>query len=298
MLAKTNQQIDQILEEADWLRKRAFHQKAIFPWTQKVRARRRFHTHHPIEDFLLNYYNFPLSYLEKWTPGPFTGLQGKEAKQIFPQKWTSQTPDNYFYIDLNKIRKKEVNRIRWIRELLEAALKNPPIFNCYGLHEWAMVYKTQSVRHQKTPLRMPLEDLAKVVESQKISCSHYDAFRFFSQRAIPLNTLCPKHDAREKNEQTACIHFNMDLYKWSYKIFPWISSDFIQSAFKLAKKARSIDMQASPYNLEEYDLKPIKIETPKGKLEYIEKQRAIRTEGITLAKQLISHCKKLESHKM
>ncbi len=44
----------------------------------------------------------------------------------------------------------------WQREAEKAMAKtaaNPAQFDCFGLHEWAMVYKTDSPRHD-LPLRL------------------------------------------------------------------------------------------------------------------------------------------------
>src|SRR5699024_11601826 len=62
-------------------------------------------------------------------------------------------------------------------------------------------------------------------------------------------------------EQPGCLHTNMDLYKWTFKMYPWISSETIRKAFELAVETRMMDMKASPYDLRERGLEPIKIET-------------------------------------
>jgi hypothetical protein len=67
----------------------------------------------------------------------------------------------------------------------------------------------------------------------------------------------------------------MDLYKWAYKFYPWISSDLIGQAFELAIFAREIDMRASPYDLAEHGYPPILIETDWGKRQYQQLQREV-----------------------
>ena len=70
-------------------------------------------------------------------------------------------------------------------------------------------------------------------------------------------------------------------------MYPWISSETIRKAFELAVETRTIDMQASPYDLRERGLEPIKIETDKGRLEYVEKQQTIFKKSQPIRRQLI-----------
>src|SRR5699024_9369044 len=76
---------------------------------------------------------------------------------------------------------------RWILELLEKSLHKKPSFGCFGMHEWAMVYKADNIRHNHLPLRMPPKKLAAFVESRPLVCTHFDAYRFFTKPAKPLN---------------------------------------------------------------------------------------------------------------
>jgi hypothetical protein len=133
------------------------------------------------------------------------------------------------------------------------------------------------------------------VESRPVLCSHYDAFRFFTKKARPLNRLQPTRKNLKKREQPGCIHANMDLYKWAYKLYPWISSDLIADAFELALDARIIDMKASPYDLTNYGYEPIKIETEKGRLVYINEQRKIFQRSMSLREELINVYRQLIS---
>ena len=94
-------------------------------------------------------------------------------------------------------------------------------------------------------------------------------------------------------EQGGCLHANMDLYKWSTKLWPWIGSDFIAKAFLLALKGRELDMRASPYDLEKEGYKPICIETEEGRKEYIKEQKFITEESIPLRQELYAFCLRL-----
>ncbi|MFM7606170.1 MAG: hypothetical protein ACKO8Z_13365 [Prosthecobacter sp.] len=64
--------------------------------------------------------------------------------------------------------------------------------------------------------------------------------------ARPLNALQPDLDSRLDLEQAACLHANMDLYKWSSKLWPWTGSDLIGECFELALAGRDLAMPPAP----------------------------------------------------
>jgi hypothetical protein len=76
-------------------------------------------------------------------------------------------------------------------------------------------------------------------------------------------------------------------------MYPWISSSLILEAFELAVEARHIDMQASPYDLIEQGLQPIKIETEAGRKEYKQKQEMIFKKGTPIREKILVCMKKL-----
>jgi len=76
-------------------------------------------------------------------------------------------------------------------------------------------------------------------------------------------------------------------------VYPWISSEIILESFLLAVDARTIDMQASPYDLRSKGLEPIRIETEGGRREYLKKQRDIFAKGKSVRDQLICEYRKL-----
>ena len=108
-----------------------------------------------------------------------------------------------------------------------------------------------------------------------VRCTHYDAFRFFTPGARPLNKLAPTLDGRVDNEQPGCVHVTMDLFKWAMKAQPWVSAELAADAFELAHVARTVDMRASPYDFSAIGLKPIAIETAEGRVEYETEQRRL-----------------------
>lgn len=81
-------------------------------------------------------------------------------------------------------------QLRWNKNLLEATQKRAPITNCYGLHEWAMIYGNDnaspapSADYQKgLELRIPQSVVDRTVDSSNLRCSHLDALRMFSEKA-------------------------------------------------------------------------------------------------------------------
>jgi hypothetical protein len=133
--------------------------------------------------------------------------------------------------------------------------------------------KTNSISGWR--LRLGPEGTDAVVRAAPIRCTHYDAFRFFTPGARPLNRLAPTLDARVDNEQPGCVHVTMDLFKWAMKAQPWVSAELAADAFELAHIARTVDMRASPYDFSAIGLKPIAIETAEGRGEYETEQRRL-----------------------
>ena len=177
---------------------------------------------------------------------------------------------------------------RFIQSLQEAMLARPPRFSCFGLHEWAMVYQQprEEIRHQGYELRLSPAELARFVESQTVCCTHYDAFRFFTPNARPLNTFQPSLDTRIDLEQSGCLHANMDLYKWASKLWPWVGSELLADTFLLAREGRDLDMRASPYELSHLGYQPIPIETPEGREDYRRQQQALQERSLQVRQRL------------
>lgn len=177
--------------------------------------------------------------------------------------------------------------IEWITRLLAATAARPGYFGCFGLHEWAMVYRTVEVRHGSWPLRLGGEEIAEVVEQRGVRCGHFDAFRFFTPEARPLNALQPTRERQPELEQPGCLHANMDLYKWAYKLSPLVSGELVADCFTLARDIRAVDMRASPYDLSSLGHRAIRVETPEGRAEYAAEQRGFAERAMPLRQRLL-----------
>jgi hypothetical protein len=163
------------------------------------------------------------------------------------------------------------------------------------MHEWAMVYRlpAEQVRHATWPLRLGGDGTDEVVESHRIGCSHFDAFRFFTEEARPLNTLRPSSTDRPAFEQPGCLHAGMDLYKHAYRLSPLVPSELVADCFELARDIRVLDMRASPYDLSGLGYEPVRVETVEGKQAYVAAQRGFAERGAPLRQRLLDECDRL-----
>jgi len=282
------------LAKSDWQALAKSHRDEICGWTIPYRVRRRARQSHPVQDFLFVYYRYSSKKLETWHPGAGVRLQGAaDHQRQFSNDAYRLIDQADLVCDPKLMSSKLQTSLGWIADLLKRTQQNRPNFSCLGLHEWAMVYHGQHVRHEKTTkFRLSQNEIDEVVQSRPLTCTHFDAFRFYAIDAKPLNRTQPTLDDRPSQEQPACIHANMDLYKWAFRSMPWIGSDLLSRCFKLALFARQIDMRASPYDLsdladgEQYP--PIKIETPQGRIEYEQQQREIAARAAVLRGELIA----------
>jgi hypothetical protein len=91
-------------------------------------------------------------------------------------------------------------------------------------------------------------------------------------------------------EQRGCLHANMDLYKWAFKMSPFTPSELVADCFELARDIREVDMRASPYDLRELGFSPIAVETAEGRAVYEQRQREFAVRSEPLRARLVSVC--------
>lgn len=259
-------------------------------WTVPYRSRRAKGSMHPVYDFLFIYYRFAPALLEYWHAPLNTEIEASTLPLGYSEKFYTLS-NNIVHLDRAKIDSKMRKRLQWSLDLCRAIRSRPSQFGCFGMHEWAMVYQggpAGRVRHEGTlPLRLPEAEIDKIVESRPICCSHFDAFRFFTESATPFNRIQPSQNSRMLNEQYGCLHTNMDLYKWTAKSMPWVGSELLWDTFKYAVSCREIDMRASPYDCQKLGYTPIFIETAKGRDEYEAEQAKLAEQSKTLRNRLI-----------
>jgi hypothetical protein len=291
------------LDEAEWTAREAAHQRRVDAWVVPHQQRRRDGVAHPVWDFLFTYYSQPPGRLRRWHPGAGAVLTGDAA--VTRLSWPFYTaatgrtaggePVSGVAVDVEAFLAKRRDAVGWVHGLLSATAGRTAQFGCFGLHEWAMLYRPGDgeVRHEQLPLRLGQAGTDAVVESHRVQCSHIDAFRFFTRAAGPRNTVQPTRETQARFEQPGCLHATMDLYKWAYKLSPAVPGELLADCFALAADVRELDMRASPYDLRGLGWEPVAIETPEGKAEYVAAQRGFAARGAGLRARLLQVCRDL-----
>ncbi|MBF6327938.1 3-methyladenine DNA glycosylase [Nocardia transvalensis] len=281
------------MPEHDWRVRSAAHRVRVDELIRPYLEHRAAGAKHPVIDFLFTYYGHKPAQLRRWHPGYGVALENateyanargyhevdsgrQHAGSTGAPAWTA---DPAFLA-------RRHDTIEFIANLLRATAARPAQLSCFGLHEWAMVYRTDEVRHRQVPLRLGHAGTDRVVESMSLRCTHFDAFRFFTPQAAPRNAEPLTRDDQIRREQPGCLHANMDLYKWAFKLVPLIDSDLLLDCFELACTARELDMRASPYDLSEFGYTPVRIETPAGRAEYVREQAELADRAVDLRERL------------
>jgi hypothetical protein len=279
----------QVLPEAGWLRRQGLHFRRVDALLAGHRERSEHGRNHPVEDFLFTYYSFRPARLRRWHPGAGVALEGPAATERLGWRDHAMICDGAVGLDVPAFLARRGDAVRQIVDLLAATADRPAQLGCFGLHEWAMVYRQdeQQVRHARWPLRLGAAGTDAVVEGHRIRCTHHDAFRFFTEPARPLNLIQPARTDQVALEQPGCLHATMDLYKWAYKLAPAVPSELLLDCFRLARRTRELDMRASPYDLRRLGYTAVPIETADGKAEYVAAQRQIAELGQELRARLL-----------
>jgi len=275
------------LAEAAWGVLRASHEARVAPWIKPHLARSAVGEAHPVHDFLFQYYSYRPAHLRRWHPGIGRTLEAAGAEEFLAWPHYERIPGG-ISVTTTRLKPERLTFLRWLIAMLAAVQSRPAFHGCAGLHEWAMVYRADDVRHPRWPLRLGRKGTAAVLETLPVRCSHFDAFRFFTAEARPLNRLQPTRESISENEQPGCLHANMDLYKWAYKLAPFTPSELVADAFELAHDIREIDMRASPYDFSSLGFPPIAIETESGRHAYEIHQRAFSARAHPLRERLIA----------
>ncbi|HYJ76218.1 MAG TPA: 3-methyladenine DNA glycosylase [Kineosporiaceae bacterium] len=273
-----------VLPREVWERHEAAHHARVDALLERHLDRGRRGEAHPVEDFLFTYYSLRPAQLRRWHPGAGVALldAGERAS------WRDHVAvDGAVMVDVRTFLDRRADAVRHARTLLAATAERPAQLGCFGLHEWAMVYREPRRRHP-VPLRLGEAGTDAVVESHRIRCSHFDAYRFFTAAAAPRNALRPDRASTVALEQPGCLHATMDLYKWAYKLLPVVPSELVADAFELARDVRELDMRASPYDLSAHGYEPVRIETAAGKAAYVAAQREFAERGPLLRARLLA----------
>ena len=286
---------DVVMPRDAWVPRASAHAARADALTAVWRDARDRGSTHAVEGFLFTYYPTRVSHLRRWHPGP--GVVLEDAAEHAGRRWYREVAlpggGTGAALDAAAFVADRGDTVRFVRGLVAATAGRPGTFGCFGLHEWAMVYRDRSAgrdhRHP-LPLRLGHDGTDAVVESHRVACSHFDAYRFFTPEARDRNQLRPTRERQPAMEQPGCLHAGMDLYKWALKLGPATPGDLLLDAFELARDIRYTDMAAAPYDVSSYGLEAVAIETPEGKAEYVRRQRAFAERGQALRARLVEVC--------
>lgn len=280
-----------VLDPAAWRARAAHHTERADAFSAGFRARRLAGRTHEVDDFLFTYYPHKPSLLRRWHPG--AGVVLADAAGDERAAWRWYVPDTRaaggVRVDASAYLEARGSTASFIERILGRTAARPGRFSCFGLHEWAMVYKVGpgEQRHERLPLRLGSAATDEVVEAHKLACTHIDAFRFFTPEAVPRNALAPTRETQPDLEQPGCLHAGMDVYKWATKLGPLVAGETLLDAFELARDIRSLDMRASPYDVSGLGLEAVRIEEPAGKARYASEQRGFAERSNALRARIL-----------
>ena len=284
-----------LLPQEHWLPVARAHEERVDAWVQPHLQRRRTGQTHPVEDFLFDYYHLSPAKLRRWHPGPGTVLAGPAAADYLELVDYREVEGGVAPDPVRLAR--HAGRLTDVLRLLQATASRPPSYGCFGLHEWAMVYRSgpDAVRHPGLPLRLGREATDAVVEAGPMRCTHIDAFRFFTPDAVPLNASRPTRASQRELEQPGCLHAGMDLYKWAGLFHPFVGAGLVADCFAHARDIRALDMAASPYDLSSLGYPAVAVETAEGRAEYVRQQRHFAERGALLRERLVAVLARLQA---
>jgi hypothetical protein len=285
---------DRTLPPDEWQARREAYRARVRPWAEDRVRRVSRQRKHPVYDFLFEYYAYRPSYLLRWSPGVGVRLEGASEKDLDWKQWFRPC-DGGWVLPAAEYPRRRLSFLRWAIDYLETTGEREPSFGCFGLHEWAMVYREDQVRHGRVPLRLSRAETNEVVETAALRCTHYDAFRFFTPAAVPLNRVALRREVTAEHDQPGCLHVTMDLYKWAFVIAPYSAAEVVADAFDLAVATRELDMRASPYDLAEFGFMPIPIETREGREEYVAAQRELYRQAQPVRRAVLAEYRRLEA---
>jgi hypothetical protein len=280
-----------VLDEAEWTDRERLHAGRVDRFVSPHQQRARRGEAHPVWDFLFSYYSMKPRQLRRWHPGYGVALSGESARRFLGRAGYGEHGSAVTVTREHLLAR--IRTVEFIADLLQSTAGRPARFNCFGLHEWAMVYRSPDVRHGQVPLRLGPAGTDAVVESMPLRCSHFDAYRFFTEPAAPRNAERLSRESQVASEQPGCVHASMDIYKWAYKLGPLVESGVVADCLELAAAARELDMRASPYDLTGYGFAPIAVETPTGRAEYVRGQQDVADRAAPLREALSGWCRRL-----
>jgi hypothetical protein len=300
--------------------------KELLALSDTIQQKKRMHSinMNPIHNFLHSYYQYSIQDISKFSPGLGIGMESYSSSSWVHEKFITVKDNGVGYVDVDRILNTPNGRYGWVniqrgRDVLRATSTRVPFFGCFGLHEWAMLYSGRNMlatsaaaaaaaaaaagaanqpsgplpKHQAgLNLRVSQEVIDEVVDTScQLKCTHFDAVRFFHPGAKDLNALQLPDRQRDqvRHEQPGCVHANMDLFMYAFKLYPFVPAPLLVDALRLAIDARRVDMRASPYDVSGYAEcdPPICVETTEGRRLYVREQQKLAANAVPIRVALL-----------
>jgi len=283
----THELLNTVLTRDEWQPKSASHRKIVQPWVAPRLERRSIGQSHPVDDFLFEYYPISPNKLMTWHPGFGVDLEAHdEDVELFPQS-AYELIDGHIRIRESWLAPR-MERAQQTYNFLKVTGQRPARTGCFGLHEWAMVLGPEEARHSSWKLRLSQDEIRSTIDEVGLKCTHFDAFRFFTPTAVPLNPIQLTRADQSEYDQPGCLHANMDLYKYAQKFAPIVGSTLVRETFALAREIRTVDMQVAPYDLADLGVEPIRVETLEGRSEFAKHQLNFSQRAVVLRQHLVT----------
>src|SRR5690606_25033288 len=141
-----------VLPCAEWQAREFAHSERADALTADHRVRAQRGEKHPIEDFLFTYYPFKPRLLRRWHPGAGVVLTDAAGHDRADWRWYREAPGG-IEVDASAFLEAKGASVDFIEKLLRRTAARVSQFGCFGLHEWAMVYRQEEIRHA-VPLRL------------------------------------------------------------------------------------------------------------------------------------------------
>src|SRR5690606_15797693 len=148
---------------AEWTKRAARHEERADALTAAHRDRAPRGEKHPVWDFLFTYSAYKPALLRRWHPG--AGVVLEDAPERAGWRWYSPAGEpGGVAPDATLFRAEKPQLADLVERMLRRTASRPGQFGCFGLHEWAMVYRADEHRHP-APLRLGQSGTDAVVEA-------------------------------------------------------------------------------------------------------------------------------------
>ena len=153
-----------VLSSDEWASRMQTHERRVDGLVRPHLERRRHGEKHPVEDFLFTYYSHRPAQLRRWHPGA-----GMAARPATPTR-TRAGPATSGRTTASRstvVACTAGATTCGCRDVLPRPPLAPASLGCFGLHEWAMVYRTARHPARACPLRLGAEGTDAVVEATR-----------------------------------------------------------------------------------------------------------------------------------